>query len=344
MKTLDRKWVTHRLADVSWGLNALHLFVSFLYMEPRILPLVAINIGCALAGGVGLWLLRKGHFRAHILTLYLSELLVLSISVVCQGWNTGFQLPLIGLTALVFLCEYLGRSFEIPYIPALPLGIINFAVYGLIFLFRFQQPGLLFVPQSVAATVEILWGVLVFAFLVGGLYLVVRLSSDSERSLTDKAETDELTGLYNRAGYDRLCVETALHTTTLLLVDTDKFKGINDRFGHETGDRVLKKISAELKRNFRSVDCVCRIGGDEFAVLMVNTETLEEELISAKINRINRELSHTVDNKLPYVSISVGAAHGSEAEDWTALFKQADSVLYRVKAEGGRGCRFYRPE
>ena len=71
-------------------------------------------------------------------------------------------------------------------------------------------------------------------------------------------------------------------------------------------------------------------------------EMLQDEMIVSKISRINRELSHPED-KLPLVSVSVGAAYGGDAEDWTELFNHADTAMYQVKQGGGRGCRFYRP-
>ena len=75
---------------------------------------------------------------------------------------------------------------------------------------------------------------------------------------------------------------------------------------------------------------------------MLNTGTLEDERIQDKIRYINRELASTAADELPTVSVSVGAARGTGAEDWTTLFKQADSVLYKVKQDGGRGCIVYR--
>ena len=343
MGSHDRKWAERFFANVSWGLGVLHLALSILYFEAGVLLMVLVNLVCLPVSGACIRLVRKECFRAYTLTLFISELIQLTVSAFCVGWVSGFLIPLIGLAAFVFLIEYLSHSIGIPFIPALPLGITDFAVFVLLFLLRFRKPGLLSVPESIVKIVEILWSIPVFAAIVIGLYSLIRMTSDSERALSNKAQTDRLTGLYNRAGYDRLCSEADLNTTTLLIVDTDKFKGINDRFGHETGDRVLRKIAAELETSFRRQDRVCRIGGDEFAVLMADTDKLEEDLITARIERINRELSRPSAYKLPGVSVSVGVAHGSDAEDWTELFKHADEVLYLVKKDGGNGLNFYRP-
>ena len=337
----DRRWATKLIERTSQGLIVLHVLLTSYYGSLGVSLMLWVNLACTVSGVIGLRMLRMGQVRLHILILYLSELIQLTASAVFVGWSAGFQLPLIGLTAMVFLGEYLGRSMKLPYIPALPLGIINFGVYILAFLTFFHRPGLFELPYSAVQSVEVLWSTAAFALLVMGLVSVVQLTSVSEHSLANKAETDKLTGLLNRAGYDRLLAELDLKSTTLLLVDTDKFKGINDKFGHETGDRVLKKISRSLLANFRHNDYVCRIGGDEFAILMLNVEALADEKIDEKIHFINRELAETFEDELPIVSVSVGGAHGAEAENWVELFKHADTVLYQVKQDGGRGCRIY---
>ena len=341
MGSPDRKWAKRLLNNTSQGLIALHVLLAYYFATNSLLPMFLVNLVCAVCGGIGLYLLKKGQIRAHILILYLSELIHLGFSVVVLGWSAGFQLPLVGLTCMIFLGEYLGRSLKLPYIPALPLGLVTLGVYVLAYPRFFYRPGLAGLEQSSVCVLQLLWSGGVFALVICGLLSVVKLTAVSEHRLTNKAETDELTGLLNRAGYDRLLEELDLKETILLLVDTDKFKGINDRFGHETGDRVLQKIAKSLLANFRQNDYVCRIGGDEFAVLMLNIGTLDDDRIIDKIRFINRELAATAADELPTVSVSVGVSRGTGASNWTELFKQADSVLYGVKQDGGRGCRIY---
>ena len=161
---------------------------------------------------------------------------------------------------------------------------------------------------------------------------------DLER-LSYQASHDELTGLYNRFGYDFIISEMELSSTYLLMVDVDDFKTINDNYGHEVGDKVLIKIANTLRTNFRSDDCVCRIGGDEFVVVMVQAHTGLRALVRSKIEKINRELADTSDG-LPPISISVGITFGSEASDAIELLKLADFAMYELKREGKQGYRF----
>ena len=340
MEVIDRALARRILRDVSTGFLVQHLVFLVLFLANAVPLLTLANLLCALACGVSLWLLKRKWLRAYVLTLYGAELGCLLVSALCVGWSAGFQLPLLGLTLLVFFAEYLGRALERDYVRALPLGLLNLGVFVVAFVPFFRTPGLLPVSEPVSLTLQIIWSALSFVLCIGGLTVTVRVNSNSERLLIDQAERDRLTDLYNRAGYEQLLSRLELKSTILLLVDGDKFKHVNDTYGHEVGDRVLKKIARVLRQNFRRIDCVCRIGGDEFAVLMLNTNGRESEQIRSKISRVNRELSHTEDG-LPLISISVGCAFGSDAEDWKTLFNHADQALYQVKQSGGRDCSFY---
>jgi len=119
----------------------------------------------------------------------------------------------------------------------------------------------------------------------------------------------------------------------MILLDVDNFKTINDTYGHEVGDRVLVRLARVLKKRFRSEDHVCRIGGDEFVVFMVNTTKMQQELIAAKIEAINKELSRPMD-ELPPVSLSVGITHGTDAADSGDWFEKTDAAMYQAKQSG----------
>ena len=181
-----------------------------------------------------------------------------------------------------------------------------------------------------------------FRYLAGTYNTMYSAYKKSIDNLSYKASHDELTGVYNRAGYDLLLHSADLKTTALLLFDADRFKKINDRYGHETGDRVLQKLAASLLRNFRMDDYVCRIGGDEFVVLMSHVNEDVRHLIEKKVMQINYELSDTEDG-MPPVSVSVGVAMCLDTTDQQELFHDADMALYYVKDHGRNGCCFYDP-
>ena len=131
-----------------------------------------------------------------------------------------------------------------------------------------------------------------------------------------------------------------MQTTYLIIFDIDDFKDVNDTYGHDTGDKVLKKLADTLLYNFRSDDYVCRIGGDEFVVFMVHSDKGRDTLITNKVKQINKDLSDTADG-LPAISVSSGVSHGTSASDPSELFNQADKALYITKRNGKNGCSFY---
>lgn len=178
-----------------------------------------------------------------------------------------------------------------------------------------------------------------FRYLARTYNKMYQVYKQSIEHLNYKASHDELTKVYNRTGYRLFLSGMELKTTVMLLIDANNFKMINDTHGHEIGDRILKKIAVVLSRYFRSDDCICRIGGDEFIVLMPHSESLQKEMIGAKISKINADLAN-MDDGLPHVSVSAGIAHGRDASDADDLFEKADRVLYEAK-RSHREYQFY---
>ena len=142
--------------------------------------------------------------------------------------------------------------------------------------------------------------------------------------LTHEASHDALTGLFNRGAYDLLMESADTEHMALILVDVDNFKGVNDTYGHAVGDRVLKRVADILRGSFRSVDILCRIGGDEFAVVMTRANSSMGQLVRNKINRANELLQHPKDD-LPPVSLSVGVAFSDRENPQGDIFKDADT-------------------
>lgn len=172
---------------------------------------------------------------------------------------------------------------------------------------------------------------------------IYELNAANEAMLQRQAETDPLTGLINRRALDRqlAVLKNSKKPVALLLVDVDNFKTVNDVHGHAVGDQVLKKVAGLLAQSFRSTDRPARIGGDEFAVLLMGTTYQQRERIGQKVEELNQRLQDP-DDGLPPVSLSVGGAfsHQGYVDE---LYHQADEALYRVKEAGRRGCAFTEP-
>lgn len=171
---------------------------------------------------------------------------------------------------------------------------------------------------------------------------IYELNDANKKMLMHKAEHDALTGLLNRSTFDSLKVflkDTEM-PLALTVIDVDKFKEVNDHYGHQMGDDVLKKVANVLKSSFRSNDYVIRLGGDEFVVLMTEISKNQKNVIENKFMQIGNMLSEQSDG-LPKVSLSVGVAFSEKGFD-EGLFEKADQALYEAKNAGRNQTRFFR--
>lgn len=160
------------------------------------------------------------------------------------------------------------------------------------------------------------------------------------KKLEYKAEHDTLTGLYNREGYKQIYNSLELDKTIFILVDIDEFKTINDTYGHAIGDKVIIRVANELKHSFRREDIICRIGGDEFAILITHYNKTTIKSIENKCKALN-EVLIVPDGEMPGVSISIGMAYGTKEDTTDTLFKKADYAMYLTKRDGRAGQTVY---
>lgn len=161
-------------------------------------------------------------------------------------------------------------------------------------------------------------------------------------NIREQAYTDPLTGLKNRRAFDEtLELLFADHKEkdkelTLLVIDIDHFKKVNDNYGHAVGDAVLKCVGKIVKNCVRGDDIAARFGGEEFALLLPNTPKEGAVKVAEKIRKViaAQKFRHK-DQELEPTTISIGLATSAVAENQMELFEQADAALYAAKS-GGR--------
>lgn len=161
--------------------------------------------------------------------------------------------------------------------------------------------------------------------------------------LREQALKDDLTGLY-RPGYfyqrlkeEVIRLEREKGSAALLFIDLDNFKGVNDSYGHPFGDTALIQVSNFLKSEMRASDIVCRMGGDEFLVLLPHISRDDAKKLAIRLCRRFHKSTFTVsDEERPVrLSISIGlATYPEDAEDWQELIHRADEALYLAKRRG----------
>jgi diguanylate cyclase (GGDEF)-like protein len=171
---------------------------------------------------------------------------------------------------------------------------------------------------------------------------------ENERQLKDAAHSDPLTGLANRLLLDvhlQQAIQTARRdksTFALLLIDLDKFKPVNDTYGHAIGDDVLRTVALRLRKTVREMDTVARLGGDEFVIVLRSVSNQHDVELVAK--KITQAVAQPI--KVLGVPVEIGASVGIALFEpglivLGDLLRRADSAMYEAKKSGGGGHRFY---
>ncbi|MGM0630839.1 MAG: sensor domain-containing diguanylate cyclase [Pseudomonadota bacterium] len=162
-----------------------------------------------------------------------------------------------------------------------------------------------------------------------------------EEKLLKQSRIDYLTNLYNRFYFLELFEhhlaiwKRSKQPVSLLIIDVDNFKLVNDRYGHIAGDKVLQDISSQLSSSTREYDVCARIGGEEFAVLLPDTKLKEAVSIADKLRNKISHHSTAVDNYPIKLSVTIGVSSlADERPDWTSMYSAADAAMYQGKSSG----------
>lgn len=181
-----------------------------------------------------------------------------------------------------------------------------------------------------------------------GFFLVVALTLSSLRRSYDRerasARVDALTGVGNRRSFEEILASEMRRAlrygrqVTLLYLDVDDFKDVNDRFGHAAGDGVLCLVAAVIQRNLRVTDQAARLGGDEFVVLLPETGLEEARVV---VGKLLADLKATAGEGLAPVTVSAGVAiFRRPLESARLMIEKADALMYVVKRRGKNGVEY----
>lgn len=168
--------------------------------------------------------------------------------------------------------------------------------------------------------------------------IFIRVITVQQQKLHEYAIKDPLTGLYNRTLLEPMLQQAIQQSKrsgismTLLIIDIDHFKSINDTYGHDTGDTVLRDVSQLMLRRIRKVDKIFRLGGEEFLALLFGTDAKSSIKVAEELRKAVSKVG--VNPEQQSVTVSIGSATLLPDEDLTAWMKRADENLYRAKQEG----------
>jgi len=279
----------------------------------------------ALAAGATIWLIacmQPVFWESAVARIVLSALIVATYTV---------------LTSVELGRErrrHLLRRWPAIFVPML---------HGLIFLSPIPLAALL---PSDAGVVTLATGWIavfvleVMLYVVGTAFIGLTLAKERVvRIHKDAASIDDLTGLLNRRGFLQ-AAQTAIarraqhgQPVSVLMFDLDRFKSINDRFGHGVGDEALRLFGTVASANMRASDIVGRLGGEEFAAVLPGTVT-EAAVAADRVRTAFEAAGVSVADCLLDATVSIGAASGAPGTDIASLLANADAALYRAKANG----------
>ncbi|MBB4302814.1 diguanylate cyclase (GGDEF)-like protein [Rhodobium orientis] len=172
---------------------------------------------------------------------------------------------------------------------------------------------------------------------------------ESEEALAALAHLDSLTGLNNRRAFDQAFREAWARferygePCCLLAIDIDRFKRVNDTYGHAAGDEVLRTLGNVISHHKRPSDQVFRIGGEEFAVILPKTDRSAARAIAERLRRAAEAMQVAVDDKSLGVTISIGVSEASDDLDQNRVVENADAALYEAKSNGRNRVVVSRP-
>ncbi|WP_316347963.1 GGDEF domain-containing protein [Desulfuromonas acetoxidans] len=174
-------------------------------------------------------------------------------------------------------------------------------------------------------------------------YATIWIATETLQSaLSEMARTDSLTQLYNRRTFEEYCAVEISRTGrnnsifTIIMCDLDHFKHINDQYGHPFGDEVLKIFAQILRNNVRKQDVVARFGGEEFVILLPDTDSEQGLTVAEHLRETTLSTRvPTEDGSDLSFSVSFGVAHYSSSDnEWKAVLSRADKALYAAKKQG----------
>lgn len=302
--------------------GSVFVVLNFIDGKYGLLGVVAATVLFALA------LLRIVRRTPHLRRWSLTYLIVLH-----TGTLFGFMSPQTSITIFTWI-------LVMPVLAHLLLGrwlgglmsLFYVGVSTAIFFWRFGDAPSVGTPGSVANLAT----AVACSFVFSHVYEASR--ELAERQLSQMALTDPLTGLANRAQleqvFSRVVQQRAL-PVTLVMIDLDYFKRINDEYGHDTGDAVLREIATTLRAHVRQADLACRLGGEEFCLLLPATQLRAAQQTAERLRAAIEALECRHCGAVLRLTASAGVAStASAATTLETLLRTADQHLYKAKQTG----------
>ena len=330
------------IAEVEWLLLSLVL-VYLVANEPPHDAKLAIHAALFFFSAFTLGLHYVHFFREETRLKLMSEIWVMLVFITWVVWYTGeIQSPLMNLYLMPIIASALifGKLLT-----AIEMGVIV-----LCFMFLAYEPkasGILHLAYW-GKVLVISGPVVLVAYITTMLAADIRYAVDKIKQVSD---TDELTGLYNMRAFSGILQRSFRqavrygHSMAVVMIDSDNLKQVNDTYGHESGNRLLQHLERCIREQLRGSDVVARFGGDEFIVLLQETNNKGAAEMAERIRKAVESSRLSVRGGDTTVTASLGvASYPEDGGNLEIILEKADKAMYRAKQKGRNQVQVYLDE
>ena len=329
----DERYILFLRYAILAALSSHVLFTFFFYLLGSNL-LAVFNILSVLIYAACIFLLGRRHITAIILLGTLEIIAHACLAVWVLGWNSGFHYYIITLMLLTTFHPQWPIRGKVGYIILVALSYLLLNQWSLE-----HEPTI----EIGVFTLNLLrWSniTLTFGLLGYNAHFYAKVAREAENKLELLASTDTLTGLYNRREMlkvfkqEQSKLRRNQRPLSIIMIDIDNFKKINDQFGHECGDEALKAIAACFKKTLRIQDHVARWGGEEFLIMLPETDLKSAQIIAEKVRVLTSQVPITTDKQVHHVTITSAVGEMLPEEEFDRCLSRIDNGLLAGKRAG----------
>ena len=337
---------TVKLELVTIGITIVHVIMLLMFVDFNVWPMIIYN-GIVVA--YYLYVLRTVHI-GNVVTGYVMTFVEITIQVILGtfmlGWGVGFYTYLLAIIPLFFYLTVLDDDVEksvyppmIQTLAAVAVMIVSYVIsnrFAPAFVLTDGQVHALFIYNAVFSI--ILLAAMSHFFVTERRFTTIAMQKENEK-LDLEASVDPLTGLTNRRSMEKHLENAMLEAKrrgriySLVMGDIDFFKIINDNYGHEFGDEALKAVAEIFRDSVTEDDCICRWGGEEFLILIMDNHDKATEVAESIRSKVEKN-TVTHNGKEIRFTMTLGVTSYKPGYSLETLIQQADNNLYYGKRHG----------
>ena len=321
---------------------SVHVILIVFFAVTQVFFMAAVNVVSIATYFFLFWVIKAKKARLYIRLAVLEIIVHMCLAIACVGLDCGFQYYFFGCLGIVFSMDYFFSRANLQRSNAMLCSAICAAAFCACFIiFRNREP-VYVLSDGVAAGMNIFNVIAVFLFTATCLWLLVTKANYYEDELTRQANHDKLTGLVNRnyllEYLQNIYAQGDMSDYWLAIIDIDDFKKINDTYGHNCGDYVLKTVSEIISENSCGMT-PCRWGGEEFILVGRVAERKQEgpgsaRFVMERVRGAVEKYDFSYYGKSIKLTITIGLAVHSEQQGIDEWVNAADEKLYRGKQTG----------